>query len=60
MLGVEYNEQNTKVVTSDLNALITQGKNEVEAIKNAYEAVQLLLEDEGSSKEDFNLLVVDR
>jgi predicted RNase H-like HicB family nuclease len=54
-------EEGCFVVTSpDLNALVTQGKNEVQAIKNAYEAVQLLLEDGGSSKEDFNLLVVDR
>ena len=49
------------VVTSpDLDALVTQGESEVEAIKNAYDAVNLILEDEGKNKEDFNLLVVDR
>jgi|GEM_PF-5792436 predicted RNase H-like HicB family nuclease len=49
------------VVTSpDLDPLVTQGKGETEAIKNAYDAVKLILEDEEKDKEDFNLLVVDR
>ena len=49
------------VVTSpDLDPLVTQGENMEEAIKNSYDAVKLILEDEGSNQEDFNLLVIDR
>jgi predicted RNase H-like HicB family nuclease len=49
------------VVTSpDLDPLVTQGENMEEAIKNAYDAVKLILEDKDSNQEDFNLLVVDR
>jgi len=47
------------IVTSpDLQSLTTQGRTEDEAIKNAYEAVELLLE-EASSKKDFNLVVIE-
>lgn len=48
------------VVTSpDLKPLVTQGKTEDEAIANAYEAAELLLEESGLNK-DFNLLVIDK
>ena len=48
------------VVTSpDLKTIITQGKNEDEAIRNAYDLVHLLHEEEHSTKE-FNLVIVDR
>lgn len=48
------------VVTSpDLKPLVTQGKTEDEAIANAYEAAELLLEESGLKK-DFNLLVIDK
>jgi predicted RNase H-like HicB family nuclease len=48
------------VVTSpDLAPLVTQGKTEEEAIANAYQAAELLLEESGLNK-DFNLLVIDK
>jgi predicted RNase H-like HicB family nuclease len=48
------------VVTSpDLKSLVTQGKTEDDAIANAYEATELLLEESGQKKE-FNLVVIDQ
>jgi|SoiMethySBSTD1v2_1073268.scaffolds.fasta_scaffold74653_5 predicted RNase H-like HicB family nuclease len=53
-------EEGGYVVTSpDLDALITQGENENDAMKNAYEATELLLEDEYPNKE-FNLVIDER
>ncbi len=53
-------EEGGYVVTSpDLDALITQGENEDDAMKNAYEATELLLEDEYPNKE-FNLVIDER
>jgi predicted RNase H-like HicB family nuclease len=46
------------VTSADLKALVTQGKTEDEAIGNAYEATELLLEESGQKK-DFNLVVID-
>jgi len=44
------------VVTSpDLEGLVTQGKTEDEAIKNALEAVELILED--SDNKEFSLII---
>jgi predicted RNase H-like HicB family nuclease len=53
-------EEGGYVVTSpDLDALITQGENEDDAMKNAYEATELLLEDKYPNKE-FNLIIDER
>ena len=40
------------VVTSpDLESLVTQGKDEKDAIKNAYEAIELILEEKGKPEQ---------
>ena len=47
------------IITSpDLQSLITQGRTEEEAVRNAYEAVDLLLE-EANSKKEFNLVEIE-
>jgi predicted RNase H-like HicB family nuclease len=48
------------LTSPDLRSLVTQGKNEDEAIKNAYEAVDLLLEEESGQKKAFSLMVIDK
>lgn len=46
------------VVTSpDIESLVTQGKTEKEAIDNAREAIDLLLEESGEKK-DFNIIAI--
>jgi predicted RNase H-like HicB family nuclease len=47
------------VTSTDLKGLVTQGDTEAKAIKNAYEAAELLVEEYGLKK-DFNLVVIDR
>lgn len=58
---LDEGEDGWLIVTSpDLESLITQGKDEKEAIANAYDVTRLLLlEEEGVNKE-FNLAVIDR
>ena len=58
-ISLQKGQDGWLVVTSpDLKSLVTQGKNEEEAIANAYDAAQLLLEEAGTMK-DFNLLVIE-
>jgi predicted RNase H-like HicB family nuclease len=48
------------VTSPDLRSLVTQGSDEDEAIKNAIEAVDLLLEEESGKKKEFSLMVIDK
>lgn len=57
---LDQGEDGWIVVTSpDIESLITQGRDEKEAIANAYDVTRLLLEEEGTEKE-FNLVVIER
>lgn len=59
---LDKGEDGWLIVTSpdpEMNSLITQGKDEKEAIANAYDVTRLLLEEEGV-KNEFNLVVIDR
>lgn len=54
-ITLEQGQDGWIVVTSpDIDSLVTQGKTEKEAIDNAREAIDLLLEED--EKKDFNLL----
>jgi predicted RNase H-like HicB family nuclease len=59
-IHVNKGEDGWLVVTSpDIKALVTQGKNEHEAIRNAYEVAELLAE-ENEIEKDFKLVIISK
>jgi predicted RNase H-like HicB family nuclease len=59
-ISLKEDEDGWIVVSSpDLPSLITQGKTEDEAIKNALDVVRLFIDEKYIENKDFNLQIID-